>query len=241
MQALAIFIVLISPLVFIFGLVNLIRPIKAARITRRRVGGFIMLGSVVAFMAGGLIGAATQPTAPTQRVADEVSAPNGGPMPAPPAQPEGVTQAEFTGMWTMTKNAFEPCDAQINAAASALQGGNAYAAYPVVEGAKSVCSDAHSALYDIALPRSAKGDVKKALQKAKEDCSLSGFLKFQAMDKMLKVVDGDQRPSAVSEATSALRDAGSSTMMCVAAYAGAAETAHLKLPEFEEAQAKAGT
>lgn len=241
MEAVAILVVLASIGAGLFGLVNLIKPLGWFRLTSRRYAAALVVASFFAFMVGGLMGAASQPGGLSAAMEAEAESSTAS---APTkdehtekAAPAGVTQAEFDSLWARIKIAMEPCDAQVGRAGEAMSGGNAYAAYPLVIRAKDVCWSASSAISDLDLPRSAKGDARKALDEGRDACSMAMFLKRQAMDKVAKVVDGDSRPSAVAAAQSEMEDAGRQTMACVIGMGRAAEASDLVLPEIVEAAA----
>lgn len=240
MQGLATAIVIISFFVGVFGLVNIVYPIKALRIRKRLIGVLILLGAVAACMGGGVLGVSTQPggwekahaDGEAQRKADGARAAAAAAA-EPPARPVGMTEAEFLGVWSEAKRLMDPCDTRVGRAGDAMRTGDLYAAYDVVTQAQAVCEAASRDISAIPIPRSAKGDARKALIEARDRCSTAMFAKRQAMGKVARVVDGDARPSAVAEARRENELASTMTLGCVAAFAQAAEKAGYTLPELK--------
>lgn len=236
MEAIAVIILLAAVAAGIFGIINLIKPLGFMRINRRRHGAAVLGGSVVVFFLAALLGAAAQPgglqagveKAEAERRAEAKAKPAAAPAAAP--QPAGVTQADMDRFYSEVQQAVGPCDARVSAAVDAMAGGDAYVAFPIVQAAESTCLSTSSEVGSIDIPRAAKGEVKKAFQDAREACALSGTIKWSAMGKVKKVVNGDMRPSAVSAATSELESTGSYTMRCAVAVGIAAVKAGVKVP-----------
>lgn len=239
METVGIIIVLASMAAALFGLVNLVKPLGFLGIRRRRWAAAVVGGSVVAFMVGSVIGAAGSPGG----LEGAASAGRAEPAPAAPTKapprPAGVTREEFQMVWSQVKAQMEPCDAAVQRAGQAMQTGDAYAAYPLVTRAQSVCQDNWMAVGDIDIPRSAKGDVRKAIVEARDGCGTALFVKQDAMEQVAKVVDGEGRPSAVSAARQRMEEAGSMTMVCIVGFMRAGEATGHTLPEFEQATAAA--
>lgn len=245
MEAIAVIIILAAVGAGIFGLINLAKPLGFLRIRRRRHGAAVLGGSIVAFFLGGLLGAASQPggleagraKAAAEREAAEKAKP--APAPAPAPKPTGVTQAELNATWGATKVIMDQCDGPVAAAGQSLSGGDVYAAYPYVQRAEQACTDAMMRMSDLAIPRSAKGDVRKAFNDAKSACQTTAFIKSEAMKKVGIVVNGDTRPSAFTDAQAEMKQGQIASLNCVATFAKAAEAADLVLPEFQAATAEA--
>lgn len=228
MEILAIMVALASVAGFLFGLVNLVKPLGWLKITRRRHGLYLVVGSFFVFIFASLVGAASQPgglsaasegaAGPAERASPKEAA----------AKPAGLTQAEYDQLWTQTSQIMEGCDLPMRAAGEALGTGDPYAAFGPVTRARRACEAAWLEMSDLRLPRSARGDVKKAAEKAVDECEMALFLKREAMGQVAKVLDGDTRPSAVQKAQEDMESATASTYMCVAAYAGLASTAGLE-------------
>lgn len=244
MQGLATAIVIISFVVGIFGLVNIVYPLKALRIHKRLIGVFIVLGSVAGCMGGGIIGVSTQPGG-WEKVAAEGEAQRAveekriaAREKAEPASPvaTGMTEADFMTVWNATKVSMAPCDRLVGEAGDEIKSGDMYAAYELVISARSACEDASAEIPTIRIARSVKGEVRSALVLALDRCSTAMFAKRQAMGKVAAVVDGDARPSAVAEARRENELASTITLGCVAAFAQAAEKAGFTLPELKAAE-----
>lgn len=228
---------------FVFGLVNLVKPLGLLRIRNRRRALALLGGSLGVFILGGVVGAAGMP-------GGLAGAADAAPVsPTPNAQRSiesvdkvrpvtaGISETEFVGVWTSVKAAMEPCDNQVGAAGQTLRGGDLYGAFPLVQRARETCMAASVAVSNVDVPRSAKGDVRKAIEEAKERCSTTMFVKREAMGKVAKVVDGDARPSVVSAAREELERGSTMTMGCLVGFMAAAEKAGHQLPEFRDVMA----
>lgn len=242
-DAIGIILVLAAMVGFVFGVVNLIKPLGRLKITDRLRALAVVGGSFVVFLVGGFVGAAGMSGGPTG-AADASAAPPATELGAASAKtaranPAGISEAEFVGIWTSVKVAMEPCDNQVGRAGEALQGGDIYGAYPLVQRARETCMHASMAVSDVDIPRSAKGEVRKAIEEARERCSTTMFVKRKAMGKVAKVVDGDARPSAVAAAREELEEGSTMTMGCIVGFMSAAEKAGHVLPEFSEVMASA--
>lgn len=243
METVAILIVLASLGAGLFGLINLVKPLGLLRIRRRRYAAAVVAGAVVAFFCGGLLGAASQPgglKAGAERAAKEREARAGaGEAPKPAAAvkaapPPGVTQIEFNAVWGATKVVMARCDDPLRRAGEIVGTGDVYAAYPAVQRAEQECNRAMMLMRDIDPPKSAKGAVKRAFLDAREACSTTAFIKGQAMEKLGRVINGDARPSAVSDAKAEIENGQMANVSCIAKFAAAATAAGLTLPEFQD-------
>lgn len=228
----------------IAGLVLVIKPIPP--ITKRRVGAIVLAVSFVIFWASIIIAGMNLPpedkAAGERAAAEEREARAGAAVAPPPAKgPEGVTQIEFNAVWGAAKVVMERCDAPVRRAGEVVGTGDVYAAYPVVQRAEQECNQAMMLMSDIEPPRSAKGDVRKAIVEARDACATTAFIKGDAMKKLARVLDGDTRPSAFADAKAELERGQMSSLHCLAKFAAAAETAGVTLPEFDEQEGKPAT
>lgn len=237
MEAVAIIVVLASFAVGVYGIINIIKPLGFLRI-RKRWHGLVVLGSsCFTFLLGGLLGAAGQPgglsAAPAE--ASAKAAESGAPALAAAKKPAGVTQAEFDGMWRQVKGSMESCDASLRRAGEVVGAGNAYNSFGPVKAAGETCKAVWLGMDRIEIPRSAKGDVKKALSDARDTCSTAAYLKTEAMEQMAKVLDGDARPSVMADLQDKMQRGGDLSSGCFVEFLGAAGKAGLTLPELTEA------
>lgn len=236
MEAVAVVITLASFAAFVFGVVNVIYPLKALRIRKRLVGLFIILGSMVGCVGGASLGVAASPGGWTaaiekseaERKAAEPNRP-AQPVTAAALKPEALTQMEFSILWGSAGTVMERCNVPVRAVAEAVGTGDQYAAYPLVGRAEAGCADAASRLRRLDLPKSAKGEVRAALQKAREDCARAADIKGQAMTQLGVVINGDMRPSAVTDAKAANERGQLANLVCMGAFSTAAEKAGLEL------------
>lgn len=226
METVGSLIILVSFAAFILGVVNAIKPQAWMKVRKRLVGLFIILGSMAGCVAGGsMMPAPASPETPAEK----------GVVAAPaPAKPSGMTQAEFTAVWSDVKARMERCDAPTRRAAESLSTGDVYAAFAPTQAAAAACEDVWMEMSSIELPRSAKGEVRKSLKEAIDVCETAAYAKREALKSLLKVIDGDQRPSVMNEVTSEMERGKNGTMMCGIGFMGVAEEAGLVLPELEE-------
>lgn len=229
MEALATAIVLLSVPAFIFGLINVIKPMQNIGIRKPAVGGAIMLVSFFSFFAGGVLGAASQPGG-LEGLPDDQKAAATEPQdrqPAQKAEPANITQAEFDAVWMQATRLMEPCDQAVDSATTALQSGNAYTAYPAVQRAEQTCGSVSLEMFDLDIPRSAKGEVREKLREAKDRCQSAMVQKQIAMKGIARVLDGDARPSVVSGAQEDAERAQAMVMGCAISFMSAAQAGGL--------------
>lgn len=243
MEAVAIIIVLASFAAGVYGIINIIKPLGFLRIRKRWHGLVVLGGSCFAFLLGGMLGAVSQPGGLSAVPAEASAKAPESDVPAQAAakKPAGLTQDEFDGMWRRVKSSMESCDAPLRRAGEVVGTGNVYAAFGPVKAAGEACKAVWIGMDRIEIPRSAKGEVKKALSDARETCSTAAYLKTEAMEQMAKVLDGDARPSVMADLQDKMQRGGDLSSGCFVGFLGAAGEAGLTMPELAEAleQAKA--
>lgn len=233
MFALALIVFLISIPAGIAGLVLVIKPIPP--ITKRRVGAAILAASFVMFWGGAITAGATmspemKAAGEAQQKKDEEDRARAAAAVPKVEQPAGVTQAEFDAYYNGVQDALRPCDTAVTAAAESIKGGDVYSAYPVVSRAEDLCLSTGSDVRSVKIPRSARGEVKKAFEEARDACEYVGTAKWSAMRQAAKVLDGDSRPSTVSNAKAELEGMNTATLQCVTTIIGVGVKAGVKLP-----------
>lgn len=240
MFSFALVIFLLSIPVGIAGLVLVIKPIPP--ITKRRVGAGILAGSFVLFWASIIIAGmdmpeGQQPSAAAAAKGQQGERARGAAVPAPKVEkPAGVAQAEYETYYDGVMNALKPCDTAVSSASTAIGAGDVYAAYPVVQRAEQVCLSTAGDVRAVRIPRSAKGEVKKSFEGARESCSMTGTMKWAGMRALAKVLDGDMRPSAVSDAKQQMAASSSYALVCAANMVQIAQAAGLELPASVKAE-----
>lgn len=236
MEVFAGFVVLASLLLGLFGLVNLVKPLGVAKITRRRHAAGVIAGAVFLLFAGGLLGAASQPGGLSAAAdAPAVKGPADPEVKRAEAKPAGISQAEYDAYYQGVMVALGPCDTAVSTAAEAMQGGDILTAYSAAKHAEDTCLSTNTNVRAVKIPRSARGEVKDAFEEAREACEYVGTAKWAAMRQAAKVLDGDMRPSAVSRAKEDLEAIGPVTMRCVATVIGVGVKAGVQLPGDDEA------
>lgn len=146
-----------------------------------------------------------------------------------------MTQAEFNVVWSDVKSRSERCDGPTRRAGEALSTGDRYAAFAPTKAAAAACEDVWLKMSNVPLPKSAKGDVRKSLNDAIDTCETAVYAKREALQALLKVLDGDERPSTMNTVTTEMERGKNGSLMCGIGFLGVAEEAGLVLPEVEEA------
>lgn len=236
MEALAGFVALISVPAFIFGLINVVRPMQKLGIRKPVVGGIIMLVSFFCFFGAGLVGAASQPGGleglPEQRAA--AAADRSQSAPTKKAPHSNISQAEFDAVWTQATQLMAPCDRAVETATSAMQGGNVYSAYSAVQRAEETCGSVTLDMFNLDIPRSAKGEVRAKLREAKDRCQSAMAQKQIAMQGIARVLDGDARPSAVTAAQEDAERSQALVLGCAVSFMSAAQAGGLSFAGMED-------
>jgi hypothetical protein len=174
-------------------------------------------------------------TADPQRAPVSVAAPQPASKPArdPQSEAAATLRQETQALWNALVKTTAPCDAAAKEVGTATASGDVYSAYPVVKRGETVCQEAWLATRSLSAPASSTGEVEELFEKAIKTCSQASFARSSAFESMLKVIDGDSRPSAVNEAKEALTTAGMGPAACVAGMMAAAEKGHVDMAIFK--------
>lgn len=230
--------VLASPVLFILGLVALIKPLPKLKLGSRKRAGLALLGSVVAMGVGGALlpDPATTPAKPADKPAEKASKPEAKPA-APVVDAEAV-KSQTLALWKQVVAATEVCD-KANGTAGEVVGrissgrASVYDGYNSAKQAEQVCRDATMTLGDLEPPAAVKGDTRQKFSKALENCQLAYVGKQMAMEKMAKILDGNMRPSAVAEFQETAQAAQSGALVCAAGFMTAADAAGVKIEDLK--------
>lgn len=218
MEALGGLLALVSAALFIVSVIAIIRPLPKLKLPTRGRAVVVAIGS---FVLMGIAGSMLPPP-------DESAAANAVPKAAPPADIKAETQA----LWTELTEAVGGCDTASNEVAAIFESSkNPYEIYPIINAAAETCTDAGLRVGKLRSPASSSGDAKKGLDDALDRCSTAYAVKGSAYSKVAKVLDGDARPSAVSEASESMEMATVGQWSCVAAFFAAAEKAGVPMGE----------
>lgn len=241
MEAFAIIMVLASLIAGIYGLINWAKPLGFLKITKRWQGAAVFGGAFISFWVFAFIGAASQPgglsaSTPNEQQAETQSSA----AVESPAKKDGVTQEEFNAVWNRVKNEMERCDAPLRRAGNAIGTGDVYTAFGPVKAASEACETAWLDMGRIDIPKSAKGDAKKAIKEALDTCNTAIYLKRESMKQLQTVLDGDVRPSVMADLKDKMDRGAGLTTRCTYEFLAAASKSDLVLPEVQEAIDKAG-
>ena len=141
---------------------------------------------------------------------------------------------ETKALWKQLVAATKPCDdAAKEIAVSAQSGFDVYRLYRQAKGAQQLCSEAAGDLRSLGVPASAQDGVADAFEEAIQGCSNSYMVKSATYQKMLVVLNGDMRPSAISDLEDSMRAAETLTMGCTIGVVQAAAKGDVPLSTFE--------
>jgi hypothetical protein len=127
--------------------------------------------------------------------------------------------ASFLTTQTALSDAVRPCD---RAMVKAARTRSVYDSYNAAMRAEAACKTTMMALGELKFAEPVSADARADLDPAL-DCFASAYgERREAMEKAAKLMDGDQRPSQISEFKGQLDDAIDRTNECVAQYLSAA-------------------
>lgn len=118
-------------------------------------------------------------------------------------KPDPAARIAALGMWYRDIDmAGQRCGHAASGLGDALEAlGNGsvsrYDAYGQASRAKDICQEAWLRVGDIKPPAGLSGKGKVAAKDARDSCKLAYFVRVTAVESVLKVLDGDMRPSAV--------------------------------------------
>ena len=147
------------------------------------------------------------------------------------AENQSRLQAEVNTMWSELTRLTQPCD-QAAAAVSEnldMSRSNLIRAYSAAEAAKRICSSAGLNVMLLAAPPSLEGDEQRAFDQSLDKCGLAYTGKSVMFDRMLRVIDGDRRPSQLARVQEASRISQAETMQCVVDISALADEQGIEL------------
>ena len=226
-----------GPVLGVFGLLAVIVgllmfiPLKVLR-AKRRVALWLSVGGFVSFVLGLIL----TPT-PAQQGQPEVSATT-HPAPSPARSPgspdiKARVEREATALWASVVRIDEACSSASKRVAKAGASADPYQIYPAAKAAEEACSSASSETNKLLPPASLDGSQKTAFADAIEKCGQAQMVRSTAYSKVAEVVDGNLRPSAVTEAKENLQTAQSASIFCAAGFFDAAAKAGIDTKMFK--------
>lgn len=125
-------------------------------------------------------------------------------------------KAEVTAAWSELTRITQPCDAAANQVEAALQRGASASvtAYSTASRAKSICANAGLDILAITVPTSLDRTAQKAFRVALSECGAAYAGRSVMYGEMLKVLDGDRRPSQLSRVQMAAQTSQNEIVQC---------------------------
>lgn len=232
MEILGAFAGLLGLVAFIIGLL-MFAPTAALK-PKRKLARNIALGGFVAFVFGLII----SPTPPAATIGADASKPvtatSDTTVAVAPPDVKKLLEAEAQQVWKAVIAAAEPCEQSSKKLAVASKTRDVYEMYPAATDGAAACRDASSQTRSLDPPHSAAGEVKAAFEKAIERCADGHLLRANAFEQVAKVLDGDARPSAVTEAQKSMEASSVSGMFCATEMFSAAEKGGLPATIFSK-------
>jgi hypothetical protein len=126
-------------------------------------------------------------------------------------------RANYKSMMALSKR----CDDSLSATSSWLKAGDAIRAYDAAKNTQAVCYDVSANIRQLDIPAGVAGEARAKLEEAHEKCASAYSTRAYQMSKVMKVLDGDMRPSKLSE-INLIRDSGDAgILLCQAGYMSA--------------------
>jgi hypothetical protein len=148
--------------------------------------------------------------------------------------PKSSLTNETKALWNQLISTTSSCDEAAKTVASSVQKKfDVYELYRQAKDASQLCGEAASSVQALDPPPSADGAIADAFDEAIDRCSDSYTIKGSAYQKMLVVLDGDMRPSAVSDLEDSMKAANSLSLGCAAGMMQAAAKGDVPLSAFE--------
>lgn len=229
--------------VFFICLFALFKPLKTLMLgSRKRAGAGIGL-SLVMFIVGAItfpaltpeqlaeIDAAEAERAAARKLETDAAA-------AEVAEVADDADAELTaavkGLWTEVNNQLRPCDNLGSAVAesASVSDPDVYQIFPLVQRAEQVCRNAAYEVSQIRVPNTIPREFRRGFDEAFDSCRDAYYIKSSAYSSMGKVLDGDTRPSVVTEAQSAAEASQLSSLRCAASFMTVAMEAGVNSDQF---------
>lgn len=126
-------------------------------------------------------------------------------------------RTEVTAMWADLTRITKRCDDASTAASNSLDlsRSNLVHAYQTVQYAQRTCASAGLDVMGISAPRSLDREQRKAFDKGLNDCGMAYMGKSVMFDRMLKVINGDRRPSQLAGVQEAAQASQAQVLQCV--------------------------
>lgn len=137
------------------------------------------------------------------------------------ATKKAALQKEIEGLWNKITAADGMCSESAGEVGN-IDASDRYAAYSGVSEAMQACKIAHSALRELDAPRSLDDEHQENFETAIGKCADASLARQMMFEAMLKVIDGDMRPSSVQAVKEAGETGQAMSIQCVAMFVRAA-------------------
>ena len=235
MEFLAALFALVVVLSFFGGIIGLIAPSifrfgRKERPSRKQIASISLATFVVAFI--GFAMTVPEPTPEQKAKAEEAAKARAAEGEKAKAEAEAQAKEkekaateevhkEIVQLWTKITGEGKKCDGSRKKVLKALEQNDRYLAYELASTASAACRAAHYSVRSFVPPSGLNSEQTDRLRKAIKSCAEAYFATQMALDGMLKVIDGDARPSSVTEAKAAAEYSQLATMQCAAQYLSA--------------------
>lgn len=143
---------------------------------------------------------------------------------APGVASTGNAKADAIGVYKAVIAATSDCDKSSAKLAGALKGQDMVFAYRAADRAASSCLGTGSAIRDIEVPDSIKGEPRKSISEALEACSTAYVMKWDGAKKLMAIIDGDTSPSALAELQDTTETVQHGQLLCSGGLVAAASS-----------------
>jgi hypothetical protein len=236
MEGLAVLLFLGSIVALVYGAVKFVRAGKQDP-SRRRLARNWMLGAFAAFVLSLIVVPKRDPqsaSAPADAAGGEKPTAAAATEAEEAAEQKKVLTNQTVALWQRVVNISAGCEAAARGVTKASATGDVYTMYPAVKAAEEACRNASMATERLDAPEAADGKIEDAFEDGIEKCARGQLAKQMAFAKLAEVLDGDSRPSAVTEAKRRIETASEAGLYCAAGIVGAASEAGLDISIFKQ-------
>jgi hypothetical protein len=138
--------------------------------------------------------------------------------------------ADATAFFTTFEAAGGACDDASNQAKALMNGGDPVDAYQATKSAEAVCLQSINAIGDLKSPESASYDLGKEFDQSRAVCQDAYESKRGVLLRVLKILNGDNRPSTVADAREKTEQANDGIDACLAAMTAVVDKAGGTVP-----------
>ena len=144
--------------------------------------------------------------------------------------PAKTIQEDFERVNSSFVAAAAPCQSGFSAAGAAMRTGNRYRAYDVVTRARQACVNAWENVNTVKFSSATPEPLRDKLNADLDECSHAFAQYGGILITISKVLDGDDRPSTVSEATAQIGPATNAVGDCMQTYTADLRSGGVVLP-----------